>query len=301
MIQYVNQLVARYQKKYPDSFNLHRFDLEENNPAEIENAIKGVSFFSEVKFMVIKNPFVKSDFLEKIIKENNPGKQKNSVLLLYQTGEPEKFKSSNLFALLTKTAQTKEFKSLTSQAANKFAVNYLTKSNISTKKEIIAKLVKQTSPDLWHLKNEMDKLISLAKGEGRKEITDEDLIKLVNFKVDQNIFSIIEAAFSNQGRAIAIFEDYFNQGGDPLYLLSMIAFQLKNMLIVRELMEGNHQYGSILKKTGMHPFFFRKNYEAAKRYSLNELKAIFQKAADFEMALKTGQTEPENIFFKIFL
>ena len=73
------------------------------------------------------------------------------------------------------------------------------------------------------------------------------------------------------------------------------------MLIVRELIDKKYQYAQILKKTGMHPFFFKKNHEAAKKYSLDDLKKIFRKAADFEIALKTGQTEPENIFFKIFL
>lgn len=313
LIQYVNQLMDRYRKKYPESFNLHQFDLEENDPNGIRNAIKESSFFKQVKFVIVKNPFAKSDFLEKIIKESDLEKQKDSVLLLYQTGEQEKFKNLKLFALLTKTAQTKEFKPPTTQATNKFAANYLTKHKISIKKEVAAKLVKEIGSDFWRLKNELDKIISFAKTEGKKEIDERDLLKLVNFKIDHNIFDIIDAAFSNQAKALILFENFLADGGDPLYLLSMIAFQLKNMLIVRELMDpeadASHRYGTgknlqynqILKKSGMHPFFFKKNYEAAKKYPLNDLKKIFQKIANFEIALKTGQTEPENIFFKIFL
>ena len=301
LIRYVNDLIARYRKKYPGSFNLYRFDLEEDNPTEVENTIKGISFFDEVKFTVIKNPMAKSDFLEKIIKESGLEKQKDSVLLLYQIGEREKFKSLKLFNSLAKTAQTKEFKTPTIQAANKFAESYLNKHKISIKKEAAVRLIKETGSDFWRLKNELDKLIGLTKEENKKEINENDLTKLVNFKTDHNIFDIIDAAFSNQAKALILFENFLADGGDPLYLLSMIAFQLKNMLIVRELMDKNQQYAQILKKTGMHPFFFKKNYEAAKNYPLNDLKRIFQKTADFEIALKIGRAEPENIFFKIFL
>ncbi|MEK7537027.1 MAG: DNA polymerase III subunit delta [Patescibacteria group bacterium] len=303
LIQYVNQFLDRYRKKYPESFNLHRFDLEEDDPAEIENAIKGISFFNEVKFVVIKNPMAKSAVLEKILKENNIAGQKDTVLLLYQSGSAEDIKKKNekLFERLKKESQIKEFKAPTTQAADKFAADYLAKHKISIKKEAAAKLIKETSFDFWRLKNELDKIIFFVKKEKKINIDEEDVIKLVNFKIDHNIFDIIDAAFSNQAKALILFENFLTDGGDPLYLLSMVAFQLRNMLIVRELMDKNWQYGQILKKTGMHPFFFKKNYEAAKKYPLNDLKKIFQKTADFEIALKTGQAEPENIFFKIFL
>lgn len=313
IIQYVNQLVERYQKKYPESFNLHRFDLEEDDPSEIENAIKGASFFKQVKFIVAKNPLVKANLIEKMMKENNIAKEKDTVLLLYQNGSEKDLKDKNdkLFGLLKKDAQLKEFKAPTIQAANKFASAYLFKHKIIIKKEILSKLIKETGSDFWRLKNELDKITAFAKAaegeprqgreENKKDINEEDAAKLISFKIDRNIFNIVDAAFSNQGKALILFDDYLAQGGDPLHLLSIIAFQLKNMLIVRELIDKKYQYAEILKKTGMHPFFFKKNHEAAKKYSLDDLKKIFRKTANFEIALKTGRAEPENIFFKIFL
>jgi len=326
LIQYVNQLISRYQKKYPDSFNLHRFDLEdpEAEPSArygagdlsgVRNAIKGNSFFKEVKFIVIKNPFAKAPLLEKTIKENPEGKpsasygagaiakEKDTVLLLYQSesGEELKNKNQRFFSLLAKEAQIKEFKPPTAQAANKFASNELAENGLSVPRRALAKLTKESGPDLWRLKNELDKIISFAREEKKKSITEEDMAKLVSFKIDRNIFDIVDAAFSNQSKAVILFENYFSAGGDPLYLLSMLAFQTKNMLIVRELIDKKYQYAQILKKTGMHPFFFKKNYEAAQKYSSEDLKKTFQRVADFEIAFKTGQAEPKNIFFKIFL
>lgn len=302
LIQYVRDLTDRYRKKYPGSFNFHRFDLEETDISEIENAVKGVSFFKEVKFVVVKNPFAKALLLEKTIKENGITEEKDSVLLLYQS-EPEeelKKKGQKLFELLKKESQTKEFKPVTAPTAAKFAASYITKNKIPLKKESLAKLLKETGPDLWRIENELQKIAAYSKQE-KKAITDEELTKLVSFKLDYNIFSITDAAFFDHSSAMRLLEDFFAKGGDPSYLISMFAFQLKNLIMVRELIDKKLQYLEILKKTKMHPFVFKKNYETAKKYTLDQLKALFKKLAEFEVSLKNGKVQAEDVFFKVFL
>ncbi len=302
LTRYVSELISRYRKKYPESFNLHRFDLEEADIAEIENAIKGISFFKEVKFVVVKNPFVQSALLEKTIKENGIAEEKDSVLLLYQS-EPEeelKKKGQKLFELLKKESQTKEFKPITAPAAAKFAAAYLAKNKIPLKKELLAKLLKETGPDLWRIENELKKLRAYSK-QREKAITDEEMARLVNFKMDYNIFTITDAAFFDHLNAMRLLEDYFSKGGDPSYLISMLAFQLRNLIMVRELTDKKLQYSEILKKTKMHPFVFKKNYETAKKYTLDQLKSIFRKLAEFEVSFKSGRVQAEDVFFKVFL
>ena len=302
LVQYVHELIGRYRKKYPASFNLHRFDLEETDISEIENAIKGLSFFKEVKFVVLKNPFAKSALIEKTIKDNGIAEEKDSVLLLYQSEAEEelKKKSQKLFELLKKESQAKEFKPVTAPAAAKFAAAYMTKNKIPLKKELLAKLLKETGSDLWRIENELQKIAAYSKQE-KKVITDDELTRLVNFKMDYNIFSITDAVFFDHLKAMNLLEDYFSKGGDPPYLISMLAFQLKNLIMVRELMDKKLQYSEILKKTKMHPFVFKKNYETAKKYGLDELKLIFGKLADFEISLKSGRSQAEDVFFKVFL
>lgn len=306
LIQYVDQLIERYQKKYPDSFNFHKFDAEEGNLEETENAIKGVSFFKQVKFVVIKNPFSAAGQIEKIIKENpstSSGQAKDTVLLLYeaQSGQALKKKNDKFFNFIAKISQVKEFKPLTTQMARKFTNDYLLKNKISLEKKLLDKLIQEVGQDSWRLKNEIEKIVNFARAVHKTKIDESDLTQLVQFKIDSNIFNLLDSAFSNKAKALILFEDYFSQGGDPIYLLNMLAYQLKNMLVVRELMDKNLQYRLILAKTKMHPFVFRKVYELSKKYNLDELKEIFGKLADFEIAVKTGRAEPENIFFKIFI
>lgn len=303
LIQYVNQLIERYRKKYPESFNFHKFDLEEDNPEEMENAIKGISFFKQVKFVVIKNPFPAAGQLEKIIKENNVQEQKETVLLVYQ-GESSrdlKKKSDKFFNFLAKVSQVKEFKELTTQTARKFVNGELSKNKLSFGVRLVNKLIQETGPNSWRLKNELDKIINFSKAANKKIIDENDLVQLVQFKIDSNIFNLIDSAFSNKAKALILFENYFSDGGDPMHLLNMLAYQLKNMLIVKEFMDKNLHYRLILAKTKMHPFVFRKVYDLSKKYTLEELKKIFGKLANFEIAVKTGQAQPQEVFFKLFI
>ena len=218
LIQYVNGLISRYQKKYPDSFNLHRFDLEEDDPAQIKNAIKESSFFKQVKFVVVKNPFAKPAFIEKELKENQIGGQKETVMLLYQNGTEKDLKErgQKLFELLKKEAQLKEFKPPTSQQVNKFVISHLAEHKVEAKKGVLTRLIKETGSDLWRLKNELDKIIYFAKKEKKRNIEEEDLVKLVNFKIERNIFIIIDSPFLNQAKALLLLQDYLTNVVDQL-------------------------------------------------------------------------------------
>jgi len=114
------------------------------------------------------------------------------------------------------------------------------------------------------------------------------LSELVSFNDEENIFDLIDSIFSNKAKALILFENYITKGEDPLYILSMIAYQLKNLIIVRDLIDRGNQYNQILKKTKMHPFVFKKTYSIVRRFGLEDLKGKFSKLENIELATKLG-------------
>jgi DNA polymerase III delta subunit len=44
----------------------------------------------------------------------------------------------------------------------------------------------------------------------------------------------------------------------------------------------------------MHPFLVKKSYEQAQKFSLVELKKIYQKIFEVDLGIKTGKIEPET-------
>lgn len=289
-MEYIGELISRYRKKYPESFNLHKFDLEDNELDSLKNVIKSSSFFKEIKFAIIKNPFLRPGFILSLIKDYDIARQKEIILLLYQAAAEKelKEKSNKLFNYLVKNSEVKEFKPLTSKNASRFVLSYLKKYRLNIKKEALDKLIQETDLDSWKIKNEIDKLAGYAKINNKRTIDLKMLSDLTAFNNEENIFNLVDSIFSNKARALLLFEDYISKGEDPLYILSMIAYQLKNLIAVKDLINKGNQYNQILKKTKLHPFVLRKTFNMVRGFELENLKKKFSQLENIELTTKLG-------------
>ena len=58
-------------------------------------------------------------------------------------------------------------------------------------------------------------------------------------------------------------------------------------------MEKNKPYAAILKETKLNPFVVKKGYWLAQRFSIQEIKKIYQKLFLVDLDIKTGKLNPE--------
>jgi len=89
-------------------------------------------------------------------------------------------------------------------------------------------------------------------------------------------------------------QKHLDGGDNPLYLLSMVAYQFRNLLVVKELAEKGLMYASIVKKSGLHPFVVKKSYFACSQFSFDYLKQLYRKIFQIDADIKTGKIEPET-------
>jgi DNA polymerase-3 subunit delta len=59
------------------------------------------------------------------------------------------------------------------------------------------------------------------------------------------------------------------------------------------MMEKNRPYHIILKKSNLHPFIVRKSYEQAQKFTIQQLKKIYQRIFQVDSAIKTGKIAPD--------
>ena len=145
--------------------------------------------------------------------------------------------------------------------------------------------------DLWQLSNEVKKLVNY-KPKDKIELKDVEF--LVRPKIETDIFKTIDAiAQKNKKRAITLIHKHLEKGDNPLYLLSMINFQFRNLLIIKDLIEKHKPYPVILKISKLHPFVVKKNWQLANQFTLNDLKKIYQKIFQIDLSIKTGKLKPE--------
>ena len=100
-------------------------------------------------------------------------------------------------------------------------------------------------------------------------------------------------AQKNKKEAFSLLHKHIENGDNALYLLSMIAYQFKNLLIIKELIEKRLPYAVVSKNSGLHPFVVKKTYYLCGQFSFNELKKIYQKIFQADLDIKTGKIDPE--------
>jgi DNA polymerase-3 subunit delta len=288
--QKLQEIVENYKKIHKSGLNLKFFDGKELSFEGFQDEISSCPMFAEKKLFLVKDVFQNSEFKEKFLKNSKKIGNFPDLILFHEEREiPE---SDSFLKTLKKTGKIQKFEFL----GGRNLINWINKEAERREAEFssqaIEKLINFVGSDSWRLSNEILKLASYKKGE---EIQARDVELLVKPEIENDIFKTIDAiALGNKKKALCLFHKHLENGDSSLYLLSMINFQFRNLLMVRELIEKNQPYYSILKKTQLNPFVVKKSYQQAQRFNLQELKKIYRKIFQADLDIKTGKTEPET-------
>ena len=291
----LNEIIEGHKKIHKSGLNLIYIDAKEENFKDFSNNFKITSMFDEKKLIILKNIFSaqggpasgwQEDFLENI--ENL--KKIKDIIVIYETGPIDQ--RNKLFKLLKKEAKSQEFCLLQGVALRKWIKQELEKCSAKIHPEAEDLLFEFVGNNLWQLGNEIKKL---ADYKSKNVITKEDIELHVRPKIENDIFLTIDALASrNKKQALNLLHKHLEGGDSPLYLLSMVAYQFKNLLIIKQLQDAKKPYEALVKKSGLHPFVVKKSYYMCSQFSMAELKKIYQKIFQVDSGIKTGKIEPET-------
>lgn len=288
--QKLNEITEHYKKIHKSGLNLKFFDCKSLELECFKNENKITSMFKEKKLIVFKNIFSNSENEEKILNFIKETKNLKDIILIYEEKGIDKRKT--LFKFLKKYGKTQEFEPLEGQRLRSWIKKEFENHQAEIEPEALDQFINFISNNLWQVSNEIKKLSSFRMGE---KINKKDIELLVKPKIDIDIFKTIDAlAAKNKKQALVLLHKHLENGDNPLYLLSMINFQFRNLLMVKELIEKGRPYYFILKATELHPFVFKKSYQQADRFSFQELKKIYQKIFQVDLTIKTGKIKPET-------
>jgi DNA polymerase-3 subunit delta len=243
--------------------------------------------FKEKKLLVLANPLLDTDFKEKFLKEAKEFLKSEDIIIFFQ--EASFNKNNALFNFLKKNVKYQEFNYLTGQELKNWVAKRFGQAKIEP--QAFALLLDYVGSDLWRMSNEIEKLISYKKGE---IINKEDIRLQVRSSIETDIFKTIDAiAQRKKDKALRFLQEHLEKGDSPLYLISMINYQFRNLLSVKDFIEKQKPYNIILKESGLHPFVVKKSYSLCRQFSLEEIKKIYQNIFKIDFEIKTGRIKPE--------
>ena len=296
----LNEIIEHYKKIHKKGLSLKYFNGESLSFEEFEDEIKQNSIFEEKKLIVLTNVFSEAELKKKFLKNAKNFVNSQDNILFYE--EAEISPKDAFFCFLKKEAKTQEFKPLEGQKLRNWIKKEFEKYKVNIELSVIEKLINYVGNDLWQLNNEIRKLVNYKSGSAFAEVSKEkqeielkDVELLVKPKIETDIFKTINAiALKDKKQAIFLIHKHLEKGDNPFYLFSMINFQFRNLLIIKELIEKRLPYYSIFKISNLHPFVVKKSWDQASKFTFQELKKIYQKIFQIDFSIKTGKLEAKT-------
>jgi DNA polymerase-3 subunit delta len=264
--------------------------------SEFKNHLNNLNLFGCPKLIILKN-FISErsvELSETTIKEIInllEKKSSNDVVVFY---EHCAVKGVFLNQIKKLTPYYPEFTAPTPLQLKEWIIQELKKQNLKINGEGLQCLVHSTQ-DFWQAKNELAKLSAYSN-----QLSLVDLNSLVQPVTRDTIFQLTDAiAQKNSKRAIELLKGQLINGAEPVYLLFMIARQIKILLKVKTAADFNVQPSEMPAQLNEHPFVIQQCLKQIRFFSLKELIYIHDLILSCDKKIKSSKIHPFTLLAKL--
>lgn len=287
----LQEIKERYLNLHKGKFYLRTFDCsQERDASEILQEIRGTSLFQEKKLIVLGNLFSSKALKEILLEHKDELLNTAQAIVFFEEGEIGKEDALLLF--VKAHGKLQEFSPLQGKRLLAWVQEEFGRCGGKPSFQVLDVLIRTAGNDLWRLSHEIQKL---ATFKSVPSLTRYDVEALVEPMVASDIFATIDAISTrNKKQALSLLGIHEKHGDSLFYILSMLGFQFRTLLAVKEMINRSFPYSLIVQKTRMHPYVVKKAYEAVQNFTLGELQMTFRRIFDIELGLKTGVLEPSS-------
>lgn len=301
---YLRQTIARFKKERdPQGYNVILLDGARDEEEKIMDALISTPFLAPKRMIVIDNLLARksADLLDTIAEYiKNKRLAEDNVYVFWQDEETGKTKvAKDLEILLKKEKWAVEFKPLGKDKLLVWVAQNVKQRGGQISKPAINYLVEHAGEDLWRLNSLIDQLAAYKK----EEIQLPDAQLFLEEKIDDNIFSLVDAAVSgNKKLAFKLLEGQRRKGEDDGYIYSVLLRQFRILIEMRDLFNRKDTVNSetMAKILGIHPYAAKKSLPFMKKYSLEQLKHIYKELLNIDIKTKTGAA-PQSLLLDVFV
>ena len=298
----LQEWIRQYRRKHKSGLNEAFFNTQSFDVGELKNRLGSVSMFGEKKLVVLENIFSNStakEALLKLLKGSDVAQSQDIFLVFIEyvelTGERrdddrklQEFQSDKFFNYLKEKAhKVEELHTPKGAALTNWILKEFQKRKTQIDKSALDFLLTHLPADLWLLSREIEKLSLYAS-----KITLKEIKELVSEHIAPDIFKTIDAlAQKNKQLALKLLHEHLQKGDSPLQILAMLVSQFRNIYMFKKFQARSRP---LPKNLGLHPFVQKKALIFMRNFTLAELQKIYQSLFETDLAIKTGQLEPET-------
>jgi len=280
----VKKLLERAVDPSFRDFNLNVFYGNECKGDEVFSAAQTLPMFAERRVVLVKKggdlPAAAQEILLSYLQDPSPG-----TCLVLQAEKVDGRKK--FFAEFKKRGEAVEFKRPYENQLGPYVrdeVRAAGKKIDPAAAELLAYLV---GNNLQELVSQIEKLCLYC---GKKEnIGVAEVKAIVSDTKVESVFEFTDALGSRDlGKALRMLTTLLQDGEAPLRLLGAVARHFRQLWQVRELLDRKLAPAEVAKAAGINPYFLKKVTDQARNYQVSELKEVFERMLELDLAFKSG-------------
>jgi DNA polymerase-3 subunit delta len=271
--------------------NITKFDGAALSFDNLIRSATAIPFLANKRLLIINNFFRDGDEKIRDYLETNLDKfPDSSDIILLEDGEVNK--NLKLYKKLLKLKLVVNFPLRKGYDLEKWLMEESKSKNIPIGALAVRKLIATAGNNSFHLMNELEKLDLFRLAQNHPEISEKDIDEMVESENDQNIFDFIDALGGRDSRlAIKYLHNLLLGGKNENYILTMIIYQFRNMLLIQDLISRGVIQNQISVQAEIHPFVVAKTVRVLKNFDLPLLRRIYLRLEQTDLDIKTGRVE----------
>lgn len=264
---------------------VERLDGEEASYDRIHAAVQSLPFLVSRKLVLLRNPGVNKEFIEKFAQLTDDVAETNDVVLI----ESKLDKRLGYYKQLKKLTDFREFAVLDGNGLASYLVNYAKEQGGDLRALDARLLIDRVGTNQLVLQHEIDKLLSYDS-----KVTKQTIELLTERTPQASIFELLDAAFAGNARRTAdLYAEQRAQQVEPQQMLAMVIWQLHILAIVKT--AARRSADGIAKEAKLSPFTVRKAQGLAQRITLAQLKQYIRELREFDVRLKSEGLNADEV------
>lgn len=239
----VKEIINAHREKNKSGFS----SFKDAQIEDIRREMLSVSMFNEKKLVIVYDFAISKEFLSQVeLFQSSP-----NVLLIIND------KDANI------DCKKQEFELLSGSKLKEWTRNKIEAMKGKIDEDAILLLIEYVGSDLARMENEINKLVNYSSS-----ISLSDVKKLVRDKDEVNIFETINSiARKDKKGALRSIKKHLDRGDAPVYILAMMGFQVRKLILAKE--KGGYN-----------------------NFTMDELKNLYDKVVELDYGIKTGRVNP---------
>lgn len=285
------QKYARLNEEFP-TYEQIRIDAQESTLDEILQVILTPSMFSGGRNVFIadlsKNS-ASSDLIPAIIEYFQASREdENMNVVIYERHKIPK--NTNYFKAMAAIADVSESAKLNKRTFKQWAGKLLQESDMKFSQSALIQMAQYVNYDPERFDNAIKKLKSAAI----TNLTSQNIDKYIVDSSETTIFELIDAMNTGDSKqAVSAYENMLRTGLAPQFILIMVARNITNLIMIKDLLNKGAQKAEIQKVTKLPPFTLPIMISTANRYPIERLTKLHDKLYSLDYQIKTGQIDPQ--------